>query len=252
MNRITIVLILTLSLLSCNTKKQTPGQVVENYLSFLNEGNCEEAKGLCMNSAKENFVCREFKSKIKSMSCDVEGDLAKCTSIELRANGTEHNFGYGLVRYENTWLIDHFFKVLQPLKLDLKTPFENYVHEIRVIDIPYNSDNNFESLDIESVFKPEGSLLQGKLKSINNYHFIIYWYAADISLPILEVYNNNGKKVNEVQLLDIHFCSYEYPNQDGRFKIEKDGEIILENYTLINDIERVVSSDTISLKKIIK
>jgi hypothetical protein len=215
------------------------------------EGECAEAKALSINSAKEGFVCKEFKITINEISCEIEEDMARCKCEGIRGD-KEFSYGYGLTSYEGTWLIDHFFKVLQPPIFDLKTPFENYVDEIPEIKIPYNSNSNFESLDINSEFKSKEALLHGKLKSVNKHHFIVYWYAADISLPILEVYSNQGEKVNEVQLLDYHFCSFEYPNQYSRFKIETEGEVILENYRIIDEVENVVASDTIFIKNLIK
>ena len=86
---------------------------------------------------------------------------------------------------------------------------------------------------MESEFIPEGAALLGRLPSIENKYFIIYTYPADIRLPILEVYNANGEKINQLELYDYMNCDLD---QGGNSKFTITNEFIIkETYCNTND-----------------
>ena len=106
------------------------------------------------------------------------------------------------------------------------------------------------AVEIESKFRPEGSSVMGKLKSMNNKNFIIYTYQADIVLPMLEIYNNEGLKIRQLELLDMGYCSSEFENQFSEFKIQNDSIIILKNFKIENTDTIIEKSEIINLKKL--
>jgi len=131
--------------------------------------------------------------------------------------------------------------------------FSNYLDAIPKIEIPtkYSCNNSFDRINLESKYRPEGSSIMGKLNSINENHFIIYTYPADNTLPILEIYNNEGLKLNQLILLDMAHCSFEAEDEHSRFIVPNDSFIILENFKVNKSDTIVVKSRTIELKKLL-
>jgi len=129
--------------------------------------------------------------------------------------------------------------------------FEQYVEEIPLISerVELRSSSLIKHVDIESDFIPEGAALFGKLNSINGYHFIIYTYPADVRLPILEVYDNEGNKINEKQLYRYGSCPV--TNSGGSTAIIKDREMIIMQ-TFCDIYDSKFDSDTIFVHSLIK
>lgn len=86
--------------------------------------------------------------------------------------------------------------------------FEAFVAEIPLLEqgMTLKSGEELPGVSIETEFIPEGASLIGKLKSIDENHFIVYSYPADIRLPILEIYNSTGEKLNEKVLFGYGDC----------------------------------------------
>ena len=80
--------------------------------------------------------------------------------------------------------------------------FASFVAQVPELDSSFSWSNSdtIEYLDIKSKFIPEGAGLIGRLPSIDNYAFLIYSSPADTGIPILEVYNEVGEKVNQREL----------------------------------------------------
>lgn len=137
------------------------------------------------------------------------------------------------------------------VKLTDSNSFEKYVERITLIKSNYSlsCDEGFEHLKLTSEFIPEGAGIIGKMKSINDYHFIIYSYPADIRLPILEVYNLEGKKINEKQLFNYHACSFDSEETSSRFTVKNDSTIIIE--TINRNDNFVLESETVKLYELI-
>ncbi len=131
--------------------------------------------------------------------------------------------------------------------------FTDYLEAIPKIKIPtrYSCNNSYEWINLESKYRPKGSSIMGKLNSINGNHFIIYTYPADITLPILEIYNNEGSKLNQLVLLDMAHCSFEAEDEHSRFTVPNDSLIFLENYKVNDSDTIVVESRTIELKRLL-
>lgn len=87
--------------------------------------------------------------------------------------------------------------------------FASFVAQVPELDSSFSWSNSdtIEYLDIKSKFIPEGAGLIGKLPSIDDYSFLIYSYPADTGIPILEVYNEVGEKVNQRELFVMGDCS---------------------------------------------
>lgn len=96
--------------------------------------------------------------------------------------------------------------------LNVDSSFFYFAQTIPILESNFTLSNKeeFNHLGIQSKYIPEGAGLIGKLKPINNYEFIIYSYPADLRLPILEVYNFKGEKVNERVLYNFEYCSSDF------------------------------------------
>lgn len=94
-------------------------------------------------------------------------------------------------------------------QLTVDTTFKSFVQSIPYLDADFylNNGEDFKHVNLKNKFIPEGAALIGKLPSIDQYEFIVYSYPADIRLPILEVYNSKGKKVNERALFKYGYCT---------------------------------------------
>ena len=101
-----------------------------------------------------------------------------------------------------------------PSLLNVDSSFFYFTQTIPILDSNFtlSSSEEFNHLDIKSKYIPDGAALIGKLQAIDNYEFIIYSYPADLRLPILEVYNSNGKKVNERVLYNFEYCTIDFEN----------------------------------------
>lgn len=112
--------------------------------------------------------------------------------------------------------------------LNIDSSFFYFAQNIPILDSNFtlSSDEDFTHLDVKSKFIPEGAALLGRLKPFSNYEFILYSYPADIRLPILEVYNFKGEKVNERFLYDFEYCSNENPEQSHEVELSADHSTI--------------------------
>jgi len=139
-------------------------------------------------------------------------------------------------------------------KNNFKKPkrFEQFVEQIELIKTPFalKCGDEMEHRNLNSKYVPEGASILGRMKSINNHHFIIYIYAADIMLPILEVYDKSGLKIKEKQLFNYGSCSFESPNTTSRFRIENYSTIIIENLNIKS--QSTISSEKVDLIKLLE
>lgn len=87
--------------------------------------------------------------------------------------------------------------------------FASFVAQVPELDSSFSWSNSdtIEYLDVKSKFIPEGAGLIGRLPSIDDYSFLIYSYPVNTGIPILEVYNEVGKKVNQRELFVMGDCS---------------------------------------------
>ena len=101
-----------------------------------------------------------------------------------------------------------------PSLLNVDSSFLYFTQTIPILDSNFtlSNEDEFKHLDIKSKYIPEGAALIGKLHAIGNYEFIIYSYPADLRLPILEVYNSKGEKVNEHVLYNFEYCNTDFQN----------------------------------------
>ena len=97
---------------------------------------------------------------------------------------------------------------LQASIVERDSPFASFVAQVPELDSSFSWSNSdtIEYLDIKSKFIPERAGLIGRLPSIDNYSFLIYSYPADTGIPILEVYNEVGEKVNQRELFVMGDC----------------------------------------------
>ncbi len=130
------------------------------------------------------------------------------------------------------------------------TPFEQFVDSIPIIKTPYSLSSNevFEYIEIASKNIPEGASLMGKLNSINGFHFILYSYPADICLPILEVYDADGRKINKAVLFQYGACPI---TSNGYSKCTiMDKELIMKTVCDAENFD--VTADTINIEGLLK
>ena len=107
----------------------------------------------------------------------------------------------------------------------IDTSFQGFVNSIPILDSNFSLSNkkDFEHINLHSKFIPDGAGLIGRLNSIDNYAFIIYSYPADVRLPILEVYNSDGAKVNQKLLFKYGYCKLEAGPDNHDTKLSADG-----------------------------
>lgn len=86
--------------------------------------------------------------------------------------------------------------------------FASFVAQVPELDPSFSWSNSdtIEYLDIKSKFIPEGAGLIGRLPSIDDYSFLIYSYPVNTRMPILEVYNEVGEKINQRELFITGDC----------------------------------------------
>lgn len=108
--------------------------------------------------------------------------------------------------------------------------FVDSVPIVRLTGFELNDDNAFEHVDLKSKFIPEGAALIGRFLPFKHHEFIIYSYPADIRLPVLEVYNSNGEKVNQHALFLYGTCPLDL-EESHKVKLSKDfSKLYLETY----------------------
>lgn len=112
---------------------------------------------------------------------------------------------------------------VQPVSSLKDTSFLAYARSIPLLDKDFtlSSSEVFEHMNIQSKYIPDGAGLIGSLAPINEYHFIIYSYPADIQLPVLEVYNSIGEKVNDRVLFNYGHCPVQFRDNHS-FKLSPD------------------------------
>jgi hypothetical protein len=119
--------------------------------------------------------------------------------------------------------------------LNKDSSFYYFAQNIPIIDSNFtlSSKKEFNHLDVQSMFIPEGAGLIGRLKPIDNYEFIIYSYPADVRLPILEVYNIKGEKVNEALLYNYGYCGDPNPEESHMVEFSLDHSTIYRSTTCL-------------------
>lgn len=97
-------------LISCQSRPNTPEEVVVEFATLLSTGKCEEAMEYCHGNAKEivqgsiDAGCDPYETIIDSASCEVNGDKATCTCYETRPFGSIE-FPYTLEKMDGQWMI---------------------------------------------------------------------------------------------------------------------------------------------------
>lgn len=136
-------------------------------------------------------------------------------------------------------------------QISQKTDFEQYVESIPILELPFELSTNdtIAHIPIENPFLPEGAALLGRLQSNNDKHLILYSYPADIRLPILEIYNSKGEKLNTLPLFDYGKCPLTASGY-SRFEITDQGEIYKETACDLYDSR--IDTDTIFIEKLLQ
>lgn len=131
-----------------------------------------------------------------------------------------------------------------------KTDFQQYVDSIPTLDLPYEFSSSDEMIHFDNPKSqvPEGAMLMGKLPSLDNVHLIIYSYPADIRLPVLEVYDNDGKKRSETPLLKYN-CLLDL-NWQSSFVITEDYDIYMNQ--VCGDDNSSTNRDTVALTTLLQ
>jgi len=126
--------------------------------------------------------------------------------------------------------------------------FRSFFDSSPVLEEGYTAtcNNYFEHAEIESEFIPEGAALVGKLGVDAKLYHIIYSYPADIRLPIWEAYDSGGNKRGEVQLFDMHYCSFDKPEQWTRFTVVGYCKVLIENFNVSDGDTTVVFEQTVT------
>ncbi len=96
-------------LFSACERVQTPEQVAEKFLEYMEYGKYEEAKKFGTESTHEILeslqAFGEFDEpeprKISDIKCEIEGDVAKCTYMADDERGEIY-----LIKEEEKWLVD--------------------------------------------------------------------------------------------------------------------------------------------------
>ena len=132
-----------------------------------------------------------------------------------------------------------------------KTPFEQFVDSMPLIRLPFelSTSDEIQHVNLNSEHIPEGAALVGKLQSKNGTHFIIYSYPADIRLPILEIYNSTGEKINEILLFDYVSCPLT-SNGYSKFIVKSYNAIYKE--TACDSYDSRIDRDTIYIENLLK
>jgi len=95
----------------CSDYPETPEAVVEKFVNHLSSGECEEAKDLCINNARETIQgsidagCESYETTIDSVVCDIKGEKAICDCHETRQPLGIMTFSYKLETVEGKWKI---------------------------------------------------------------------------------------------------------------------------------------------------
>lgn len=133
-----------------------------------------------------------------------------------------------------------------------QTEFEEYFYTLPELQVGYKTEcYNIDISDYystESNFKPDIANVLGVLTPIKETYFIIYVYAADLSLPILEIYNGKGEKLKDFELFDYGYCTdLLEENQFSSFEIIEENKIEILSYKTLEDSVSIVAKRTIDL-----
>jgi len=111
--------------------------------------------------------------------------------------------------------------------------FENYLLTLQNIELPYKLDCNtqFEYTNkipesLSKIYKEPGGTPYGMFQVFDSIYAIIYMFAADIYLPVLYTYDNEGNSISKLQLLD-KLCA-----SDVDYKVKEFTEI-LSDFSII-------------------
>jgi hypothetical protein len=149
---------------------------------------------------------------------------------------------------------DTIIKKQDTIKTIVIDNFNDYVQAIPVLskNFIYDTELDLDTIyDIVSKFRPDGSSIIGRLKTINQFYPIIYGYPADIFLPILEIYNSEGIKTQNHDLLDYSWCYHEFEGNYGRFIIIDDSTLLLQNYTIEEQDTIIKFEEKLQIDKLI-
>lgn len=118
-------------------------------------------------------------------------------------------------------------------KISVDSAFLAFIDSVPILHLTgfeLSSDTDFKHIDLKSNFIPKGAALVGRLLPFKDHEFIIYSYLSDIRIPILEVYNSTGKKVNQRQLFQHDSCPLELGG-NHKVSLSKDfTKLYLETY----------------------
>ena len=140
---------------------------------------------------------------------------------------------------------------------DSELTFNEYLNAISSVRLPLKmscdvaldgSTLGFDDRIIEK-YGPENSRIHGVLAQTENFIAILYLYPADVSLPIIQTTDRQGKKISELQLYE-RFCGEdEYYLGYSWAEISKNLTITLSDSALVlergEDLEIIETSKRI-------
>ncbi|UKN00213.1 hypothetical protein K6119_10760 [Paracrocinitomix mangrovi] len=103
------------TIVSCSTEPTSPEEVLEEYMTLMSEGKCEDAIALTTESIKlttqqsSDSQCESWEMEIISIDCNTDGNSSLCCYKEIRSS-MEMEFGFELLKEEDQWKVAHALK----------------------------------------------------------------------------------------------------------------------------------------------
>jgi len=127
-----------------------------------------------------------------------------------------------------------------------QTKFLNYLDLVPQIDLPlkFECEIGFDPIDIVgdssliNKFELDEAIVIGKLFQKENYHGIIYGYAADIFYPIIIIFDDEGLKIKEIPVFELRDCI------DGINSSAITTGVITKDLTIENITTVITTTDT--------
>ena len=111
-----LIIFFVVSISSCSSQNESPEEVLEQYVSHLSEGNCEEAIKISTGEAQEGAKyhlengCQRHKQEVLSVQCSEENNFATC-EIRIKKDsylnhpeGT-YNYTYTMQKVKDNWKV---------------------------------------------------------------------------------------------------------------------------------------------------
>lgn len=93
----------------------SPEDATKSFVQALSDGNCDKALEMAVDDAKKTVQasvdseCEGFKTEIKSVKCEVEGETATCLCEEKRT-GMDVKWNYDLKKVSDDWKVSNYNK----------------------------------------------------------------------------------------------------------------------------------------------